>query len=790
MRAQCARPRSPYLRRSAAISLSACLATVVLPALHASASDTGTRILSFTAAPVALNNDELLLPATEVGQSSTSTVTIENQGDSTLTISGMELKGFGRADYAIANNSCVGSLAADETCTLTITFTPTKDGQNLASLLIDSNATGAATPGPGLRASGLSFMSLSGFGHGACTDEPFASGDGSADNPYVIETIAHFNCISAATDTGWRDYLSKSFILRNDLDGQGLEGAIRPVGNWNTAFTGTFDGQGHTIAGFAVDDVWAGLFPWLDGGASIRDLVVRNANVSTVFEGGILSAYSEDSHFEDIVIDGGSLTASAGNANGGAVGYAYGGTMSRVSSSASVTALSREGGAQVGGLLGVADRITIAQSTATGPVSVTFDDVPPNGVPMAGGFVGGLYATTIEDSYASGAVTIVDSAVGFYGGFAGSVEEAGSLIERSYSTGAVTLSGNGATGGFMGRTYQAPDPVTISVFWDTQASGQVVGIGLNEDQTMEPQGLTSEEMQSRDSYIGWAIEQAPVRGNTWTLLDGVPPVLSWTLQSSLAPTSQTIAGTVGTPIAATSALSATWFSGDVSYAVYPPLPAGLSLNSTSGVISGTPTAVGASTVHTITGSGSTSGSATSSVTVSIAAAATSTPAAVPAAAPVSSESSVPSESVAALVSAPIAAAPSTGVSATGASNAQLPAGITRLAIEGLGAPRVVRSLGTTIADAPKVVAKTGAPVNIAVRGLVPGTTHEVRMRTVKGAFTSFGTAVAGSDGSMRLPAWSARKGVKATIAIVGSDGRTAYLKVEVAPRERMARTRR
>ena len=790
MRAQCARPRSPYLRRTVAISLSACLATVAIPAIQASASEEETRILSITAAPTDLSWGGITFPATEAESSSTSTVTIQNQGNSPLTIRGMALKGFGRLDFGVSSHECIGVLEPDITCTLEITFSPSKDGENFGALEIESDATSGTETSPHPRPSGTTYLNLVGLGYGTCPANPFASGNGSADEPYVIESVAQFNCISATTASGWRDYLSKAFVLEGDLDGQGIDGAIRPVGNVNAAFTGTFDGQGHTIRGFTVDDIWAGLFPYLGTDASVHDLVIENANVSTVFEGGILSYYLEGAHLSDIVIDGGSLTASAGNANGGVIGYAYEGTINRVSSSASVTALSREGGAQVGGLLGVADRITIAQSTATGPVSVTFDDVPPNGVPMAGGFAGGVYATTIEDSYASGAVTIVDSAVGFYGGFAGSVEEAGSLIERSYSTGAVTLSGNGATGGFMGRTYQAPDPVTISVFWDTQASGQVVGIGLNEDQTMEPQGLTSEEMQSRDSYIGWAIEQAPVRGNTWTLLDGVPPVLSWTLQSSLAPTSQTIAGTVGTPIAATSALSATWFSGDVSYAVYPPLPAGLSLNSTSGVISGTPTAVGASTVHTITGSGSTSGSATSSVTVSIAAAATSTPAAVPAAAPVSSESSVPSESVAALVSAPIAAAPSTGVSATGASNAQLPAGITRLAIEGLGAPRVVRSLGTTIADAPKVVAKTGAPVNIAVRGLVPGTTHEVRMRTVKGAFTSFGTAVAGSDGSMRLPAWSARKGVKATIAIVGSDGRTAYLKVEVAPRERMARTRR
>lgn len=783
-----ARNRAVQLRCLVSITLSAGLAVAAVPSVHASAPDPGTRIPAFSATPEPLINDELRFPTTPAGQSSTSVVTVENQGDSPLTIGSMVIKGFGRADYAISNNTCVTSLDPGSTCTLHITFTPTKDGENLASLQIGSDATATAVPGPGLRSSGFTYMSLAGFGYGTCPDQPFASGTGTTQDPYVIETIAQFNCISATTESGWRDYFNKAFVLGNDLDGQGLEGAIRPVGNWNKAFTGTFDGQGFSIHGFTVDDVWAGLFPWLGTGASVHDLVIQDANVSTVFEGGILSAYSDGAEFTDIVIDGGSLTASAGNANGGAIGFAYGGTMSRIFSSAAVAVRSREGGAQVGGLFGVVEQIAISESAATGSVSVTFDDVAPNGVPTAGGFAGAVWGSTISDSLATGAVTIVNSASGtFYGGFAGSVEEAGSLIERSYSTGAVTMSGDGVTGGFIGRTYQAPDPATTSVLWDIETSGQVVGIGDGDSQTTPPQGMTSEAMRSPASYIGWAIEQAPVRGATWTLLDDGPPVLSWRLLPSIGPSAQTVTGTVGTAISATAELSAAWFSGAVLYTVSPQLPSGLSLNATTGVISGTPTAVTASTVHTITGTGATTGIATATVTVSVVAAQAPAPAPAPSS---TSTSSATSGGAVVAANAPAPTAPSTGAPVMDASRTQLPAGITLVSTTNLGTPRVIRALATSLVDAPKVAVKAGAPVNVTVRGFVPGAPYEVRMRTGKGRFTSMGTSVAGGDGSMRLPAWSARKGVKATIAVVGPDGQASYLKVNVAPQERAARARR
>ncbi len=114
----------------------------------------------------------------------------------------------------------------------------------------------------------------------------------------------------------------------------------------------------------------------------------------------------------------------------------------------------------------------------------------------------------------------------------------------------------------------------------------------------------------------------PVTGNLTLTSNGAATqtiALSGTVTSSLSPSTQTLSAVYGTAITPTIAITPTGLSGAVSYTISPALPSGLSLNSETGVISGTPTAVKAtSTIYTITGSGAIGGSASASVALTVA----------------------------------------------------------------------------------------------------------------------------------------------------------------------------
>ena len=89
--------------------------------------------------------------------------------------------------------------------------------------------------------------------------------------------------------------------------------------------------------------------------------------------------------------------------------------------------------------------------------------------------------------------------------------------------------------------------------------------------------------------------------------------------SAIAPAAQSMTGNVGTLISASTAFTPSSFAGNVTYSVSPTLPTGLTLNTATGVISGTPTTELASTNFTVTGTDGTT-SAVATVNISISAA--------------------------------------------------------------------------------------------------------------------------------------------------------------------------
>lgn len=101
---------------------------------------------------------------------------------------------------------------------------------------------------------------------------------GTQDNPIKITTIDEFTNIQYDSDA--------YYSLEADLDFQDATGAkskIEPLFDSTTTFDGHFDGNGHTISNFEIStsDVYSGIFGYIGKGASVEDLNIENATLTS-----------------------------------------------------------------------------------------------------------------------------------------------------------------------------------------------------------------------------------------------------------------------------------------------------------------------------------------------------------------------------------------------------------------------------------------------------------------------------------------------------------------------------
>lgn len=151
---------------------------------------------------------------------------------------------------------------------------------------------------------------------------------------------------------------------------------------------------------------------------------------------------------------------------------------------------------------------------------------------------------------------------------------------------------------------------TLKAF-DATSGGTQVGSTVTAENSDATETLSGAGANIARLEIDYAADSATDRASLLNVL------LPGTCPPTLSPASQTVSGTINEPFTATATLGPAGFGGAVTYAVTSgTLPAGLTLNTATGVVSGTPTAVGASTV-TITGTGATSGSATATISFTI-----------------------------------------------------------------------------------------------------------------------------------------------------------------------------
>ena len=288
--------------------------------------------------------------------------------------------------------------------------------------------------------------------------------------------------------------LNGAYALGKDIDA--ANAAFTPLGNSTTAFTGQFDGMGHTID--RIDPTqqafWqpTGLFGVVGQAGVVRNVGVTHS-YATYDDGPAGVLVGENRGLVTNSYSTGSLYATNEDqtTTGGLVGQ-NDGTITRAWSS-----VSSDTQGLAGGLVG-RNNGTIAQSYATGDVTGPLHVAP-------GGLVGDNTGY-ISQSYATG------MAEGGMGG-AGLVYSNEGTIDESFNVGPVNAYRSAGVAYINTGTIK-------SVYWNTETTGQTNG----GNGVPASGGLTTAQMSNAASFASWNFGP----GGAWSMPAGAThPVLSW-----------------------------------------------------------------------------------------------------------------------------------------------------------------------------------------------------------------------------------------------------------------------
>ncbi len=194
--------------------------------------------------------------------------------------------------------------------------------QTIAAVAAAAIAAGSITVLPGDTLSVKAASSI---------DALFAGGEGTKANPYKIQTAKQFENIGKNTVT-----LKKNYVLVNDIDFKNatvknigsVSGIDMQNGDFSNAFSGSFNGNGHTISNVKVkqekNELGAGLFEFSTG--TVKNTKFKNitskATLESMFSGGIVGcAYGGNISKLDLE---GKNKISGVNCIGGIIGGSWG----------------------------------------------------------------------------------------------------------------------------------------------------------------------------------------------------------------------------------------------------------------------------------------------------------------------------------------------------------------------------------------------------------------------------------------------------------------------------------
>ncbi|MFC6757802.1 MULTISPECIES: CARDB domain-containing protein [Haloarcula] len=357
-------------------------------------------------------------------------------------------------------------------------------------------------------------------------------GSGTEEDPYVVTNVDELQAMNEDRDA--------HYVLGNDIDASDTENwndgaGFDPVGDDENKFTGSFDGQNHSISGLTVNrptEGFAGLIGVSDGTVEHLSLVdasmvgtgnvgtvvgannggtIRNVHASGTVDGEVTVGGLVGGNNGRIVMSGAAVEVDAEKRNsGGLVGTQADGTLTQSYASGDVTA-----NKVVGGLVGSAIGGEMQSVYAMGDVDTTR---------RAGGLIGENQGTSVVEAYSTGTVTAEYNV----GGLVGWVETRES-IQRTYTTSSVagTDDSNGRYGNVAGQVLN-DDPFT-DIYYDTDEATleKTVGTGGDDVSDGAITGVSTDEMQGTAARENM---DALNFGPAWTATDEYP-VHNWAVEN-------------------------------------------------------------------------------------------------------------------------------------------------------------------------------------------------------------------------------------------------------------------
>lgn len=289
-------------------------------------------------------------------------------------------------------------------------------------------------------------------GYGKVDPSIFAWGDGTKNNPFVINTANQLKAFAESVNAD--EHYEGCFIkLGSDISLAGINWL--PVGGPGAyGFRGTFDGNNKvvgnmTIGSEAEPETYCksvGLFANLEG-AKIKNLGIENASVYQKYLGdsiayaGLLAGYvienAGDNGYIDFCYATGRINSYSAKQNdsGGLIGAINRGTIANCYTDVAIIGQSRDGYCYAGGLAGLPNRAAVVNNYALGSIKGT-----GNGARIEIGGIAGLNAAVSVNNYANVNLTSENTTVDI-GGFSGRVSGIGYVENAYYSTDSRQISG-------------------------------------------------------------------------------------------------------------------------------------------------------------------------------------------------------------------------------------------------------------------------------------------------------------------------------------------------------------